>query len=119
MLTPHWTNNKAARAVGLYKDVLQGYGNPKEEMVVDNSADFNHILNPIYSRKCPAIDLDTVSQVTTTTYTSQASTQTPTKAITQEQLTQQRAAFQEEMAVSDERFFQERERQLKEDLESI
>eukprot|EP00957_Ditylum_brightwellii_P211874 15366706-Ditylum_brightwellii.AAC.1 len=85
------TNSKAARAVGSYKDVLQGYGNPQEEVVVDNSTEFNHNLNPICSRKHPAINLDAVSQVTTTTYASQVSTQTPINVITQEQPTQQLA----------------------------
>eukprot|EP00957_Ditylum_brightwellii_P211157 15365825-Ditylum_brightwellii.AAC.3 len=119
MPIPRWTNNKAARAVGSYKDILQGYGNPQEEMVVDNSTEFNHNLNPICSRKYPSIDLDTISQVTTTTYATQAPIQTPINAITQEQLTQQLATFQEEMAASNKRFSKEREKQLKEDSNSI
>eukprot|EP00957_Ditylum_brightwellii_P136959 10444538-Ditylum_brightwellii.AAC.1 len=62
-------------------------------MVVDNSTEFNHNLNPICSIKHPAIDLATVLQVTTTTYATQASIQTSINAITQEQLTQQLATF--------------------------
>eukprot|EP00957_Ditylum_brightwellii_P080187 6098981-Ditylum_brightwellii.AAC.1 len=72
MPIPCRTNNKAARAVGSYKDVLQGYRNPQEETVTDNSPEFNHNLNPICSRKRQTFVLDPVSQVTTTPYAKQA-----------------------------------------------
>eukprot|EP00957_Ditylum_brightwellii_P076775 5835423-Ditylum_brightwellii.AAC.2 len=115
----HRTNNKAARAVGFYKGVLQGCGKPQEEMVVGNTTDFNNNINPIHSRKHPAIDLDVVSQETNNSYTSHAAPQPPTNTITRGQLTQQLTTFQEEMTAANKIFFKEREKQLREDLKSI
>eukprot|EP00957_Ditylum_brightwellii_P203457 15334695-Ditylum_brightwellii.AAC.1 len=41
--TPRRSNTKAAWAVGTYKSVLQGDGNPQEDINVDVNAGFDHM----------------------------------------------------------------------------
>eukprot|EP00957_Ditylum_brightwellii_P162104 12341456-Ditylum_brightwellii.AAC.1 len=122
MPIPHRTNNKAARAVGTYADVLVRLGNIQDEMDTGTNPTDNSLnTNPIRARKCTSVDLDAVAetQMSTAEKQSDNTASTVSNTITEDSLTAQLNEFRAEMMKANKTFYAQKEQQMKEDTKNM